>query len=104
MEASTMFGTEVAFEGGPWCRGLAGWLLVRLGPGRRNVGLFGPLRLANCRAEAEEPATAVPGGPGRKGRRSMLRVDSIVCGANYYAESAAVIGGPPPKTCGFRFT
>jgi hypothetical protein len=26
MEASTMFGTEVAFEGGPWCRGLAGWL------------------------------------------------------------------------------
>jgi hypothetical protein len=40
MEASTMFGTEVAFEGGPWCRGLAGWLLVRLGPGRRNVGLW----------------------------------------------------------------
>jgi len=63
MEASPMFGTEVAFEGGPWCRGLAGWLLVRLGPGRRNVGLWAA---TTGRAEAEKPATAVPGGPGKK--------------------------------------
>jgi hypothetical protein len=28
----------------------------------------------------------------------MLRVDSIVCGANYYAESAAVSIDAPPNT------
>jgi hypothetical protein len=60
-----MFGTEVAFEGGPWCRGLAGWLLVRLGPGLRNVGLCAatPGQLSR---RSKKPATAVPGGHGRE--------------------------------------
>ena len=40
MGISTMCGTEVALGGGLWRGSLAGWLLVRLGPWRRNVGLW----------------------------------------------------------------
>jgi hypothetical protein len=82
---------------------------VRQGGLRARLGSRTAQRGALCRHDwptvaqkQKSPPPAVPG-VGLEGG-SMLLVDTVVCGANYYAESAAVIGGPPPKTCGFRFT
>jgi hypothetical protein len=86
MEISTM----PAWGATTWQRGFWSALVS----GGATCG-FGLPRLANCRAEAEKPAMAVPGGPGRKERRPMLRVDPIVCGVYCYAESAQVTRGSP---------
>lgn len=66
MGISTMYGTEVAFGGSLWRGGLAGRLLGRLRPGRRNVGNCAARTGQLLREEAEKPATAVPGGLGRR--------------------------------------
>jgi hypothetical protein len=50
--------------------------------------------------EAEKPAKPKPGGP--KEGQAMLLADAIVCGAHYYAESAASNAGLPPELKAFR--
>jgi len=61
--ATAANGRVVGRRGAPvWAR----WLLARLRPGLATWGVVA-LPLANCRTDAEKPATAVPGGPGKKG-------------------------------------
>jgi len=62
----------------------------------------GALRVANCCAQAEKPTTGSAGGG--PGGGSMLLVDTVVCGANYYVESALATIGSLRDTLNRRFT
>jgi hypothetical protein len=83
---------------------------ARIGPrcvpfGRPSFGGRAGLPVVGRAPEARKARRGSAGRARKEGAmRWLLLVDPVVCGANYYAESAAVIGGPPPKTCGFRFT